>query len=78
MQDHGVVYFMLFTFWAVLGLANELYTFVVTYLATIIAIVVKGNSHTPSPCISISISIADHITDIRIIRIRIRIIQNVR
>lgn len=35
----------------------------------------QGNSDTPSPCIYISISIADHITDIRIIRIRIRIIK---
>lgn len=37
----------------------------------------QGNSHTPSPCIYISISIADHITDIRIriIGVRIRIIK---
>lgn len=27
MQDHGFVYFMLFTFWAVLGLANEVIHF---------------------------------------------------
>lgn len=49
-----------------------------SYLATIIAVVVKENSDTPSPClcICIPISIADHITDIRIIRIiKIRIIK---
>lgn len=70
MQDHGFVYFMLFTLWAVSDHFRS-------YLATIIAVVVKENSDTPSACICISISIADHITDIRIriIRVRIRIIK---